>query len=580
MDKHFINNPEELVVESLKSLTAVNHTLSVNEHEKIVYYHDYDKKKVTIISGGGAGHEPTHAAFVGKGMLTAAVSGSIFASPSSKQVYTGIEQVKSDAGTLVICKNYTGDILHFGMALERQKTTGKNIEMVAVADDVAVGREKGGKVGRRGLAGTVIVHKVSGAAAEAGAGLQTVAAIARHAIANLVSIGASLAHVHVPGREDTDNEDSVKHNELELGMGIHNEPGCRRISPIPKIDDLICDMLKQLLDQNDKDRAYVNIQKSDEVVLLVNNLGGLSVLEFGAIASKVKELLEANYGIKPVRILAGTLITSLNGLGFSITLLRATDRLNLEGKEWSLVDLLDAPTQATGWPYTEPAPLNSVNKLSDVEIKDNTDVIKSPVAMNKEAVRNAIINSMNTLIEQEPIITKYDTIAGDGDCGTTLKRGAEAVLEYVKSDKFTDDPILMARQIADVVENNMDGTSGALYAIFFHSFAKGVSEKVQELKKVDTEVWAAACRIALDTLYRYTPARVGDRTMCDALIPFVDEYAKSHDVHKAAKAAEEGTEKTKTMKAKLGRAVYVGDELTVPDPGAVGVASIIKGFAK
>ncbi|EPY50845.1 dihydroxyacetone kinase Dak1 [Schizosaccharomyces cryophilus OY26] len=580
MDKHFINDPETLVVEALKSLTSLNKTLSVHEEGKFVYYHDYNKKNVSVISGGGAGHEPTHSSFVGKGMLTAAISGSIFASPSSKQINAGIKQVQSEAGTLVICKNYTGDVLHFAMAVEKERAAGRKAELIAVGDDVSVGRAKSGKVGRRGLSGTVLVHKLAGAAASRGVPLETLVKLARTANDNMVSIGASLAHVHVPGQSPRSEDESMAHNEMELGMGIHNEPGCRRMSPIPCIDDLVSEMLKQLLDQSDKDRAYVKIDGKDEVVLLMNNLGGLSLLEFSAISSKVQEALAKQYSIHPVRVYAGIFTTSLNGLGFGITLFRTTDRVNIGGQEFSFLDLLDQPVEAPGWPFCQPASLESKNKIGNISIEEAHSDIQSPVKIDKEAVRKIILTAMQNLIDAEPQITRFDTIAGDGDCGTTLKRGAEGVAKFVKSDKFCDDPIRLVRDIADVIEDNMDGTSGALYAIFFHGFAKGVKDHLQEKKDVSTKMWSRALKAAMDTLFKYTPARPGDRTMCDALVPFVENFVETDNVKTAAKTAREGADNTANLQAKLGRAVYVGGDVKVPDAGALGVAAIVEGFAK
>ncbi|EPX74726.1 dihydroxyacetone kinase Dak1 [Schizosaccharomyces octosporus yFS286] len=580
MDKHFINDPDVLVKGSLKALASLNKTLSVHEEGKFIYFHEYNKNNVSVISGGGAGHEPTHSSFVGKGMLNATICGSIFASPSSKQINAGIKQVKSDAGTLVICKNYTGDVLHFAMAVEKERAAGRKAELIAVGDDVSVGRAKSGKVGRRGLAGTVLIHKIAGAAASHGVGLEDLVKLCHTANDNMVSINASLAHVHVPGQGPRDDDESMAHDEMELGMGIHNEPGCRRISPIPSIDDLVSEMLKQLLDQSDKDRAYVNINSEDEVVLVMNNLGGLSLLEFSAVSSKVEEALAEQYSIRPVRVYAGIFTTSLNGLGFGITLFRTTDHININGKEISFLNLLDEPVEATGWPYCLPANVNSQNKIGNISIQEAHADIQSPVKIDKEAVRKIILTAMQNLIDAEPEITKFDTIAGDGDCGTTLKRGAEGVAEFVKSDKFSDDPIRLVRDIADVIEDNMDGTSGALYAIFFHGFAKGVKDHLQETKDISTKMWSNALNVALNTLFKYTPARPGDRTMCDALVPFVEKFVETDDIHAASKAARDGAENTAYLQAKLGRAVYVGGDVKVPDAGALGVAAIVEGFAK
>lgn len=234
-----------------------------------------------------------------------------------------MSRVDTDKGVLVTVMNYTGDVLNFGMAVEKAKAAGINAEMVVVGDDVGVGREKGGKVGRRGIAGTVLVQKIAGALAAQGANLKDVHKVAKLTADNLVSVGASLEHVHVPGRAppDPNSSENLGFKEVELGMGIHNEPGSGRAEV--ELPELVSKMLTQLLDQDDKDRAFLKIN-SNEVVLLVNNLGGLSVLELGGITTEVVKQLE-KWGIRPVRILSGTYMTSLNGAGFSISLLNVVN---------------------------------------------------------------------------------------------------------------------------------------------------------------------------------------------------------------------------------------------------------------
>ena len=245
--------------------------------------------------------------------------------------------------------NYTGDVLNFGMGVEKARALGKKVEMVVVGDDVGVGRERGGKVGRRGLSGTALVVKVVGALAEQGVGLEDCARIGRLVVDNLVSLGASLSRVHVPGRgiEEAQEEEKRLGPELiEIGMGIHNEPGCEQVKT--DLPGLVKIMLKQMLDQSDKDRAYVKIEKTDETILLINNFGGVSNLELGAITNEVVVQLEKDYGLKPRRIIQGTLFGSLDGPGFIVSILRLTDTRLGAGK--SIQDLIDAPVNAIGWP--------------------------------------------------------------------------------------------------------------------------------------------------------------------------------------------------------------------------------------
>lgn len=245
--------------------------------------------------------------------------------------------------------NYTGDVLNFGRGVEKARATGKNIEMVVVGDDVGVGREKGGKVGRRGIAGTVLVVKICGALADMGASLEETAKVGRLAAENVASVAVSLSRVHVPGRphEDaTEEAERLPHGTVELGMGIHNEAGCEKLKT--DLPNTVKKMLAQLLDQDDNDRGFVKFENTDKIVMLINNLGGLSNLELGAITTEVWTQLGNGYGIKPVRIISGTLNGSLNGLGFGVTLMRMADT----GVECatSMLELIDYPTEVIGWP--------------------------------------------------------------------------------------------------------------------------------------------------------------------------------------------------------------------------------------
>lgn len=243
--------------------------------------------QAALIAGGGAGHEPAHAAYVGDGLLTAAVSGSIFASPSVRQIVNTIARVGGKAGTILIIKNYTGDVFHFHLAAEKARAKyGLKVEIIVVGDDVSVGRAKSGKVGRRGLAGTIFVHKVLGALSKKpGVTFEKLVSVGRLVAESLVTVGVSLGHVHIPGREVTVT--SEKSGQVELGMGIHNESGCRVLSPQPELPELIDLMLDQLLNMQDSDRAYVNIREAKDIVLMVNNLGSISVLELGGITRRV-----------------------------------------------------------------------------------------------------------------------------------------------------------------------------------------------------------------------------------------------------------------------------------------------------
>jgi dihydroxyacetone kinase len=203
--------------------------------------------------------------------------------------------------------------------------------------------------------------------------------------------------------------------------------------------------------------------------------------------------------------------------------------------------------------------------------------------VDPQQAKKVLTNALHKLIACEAEVTKYDTIVGDGDCGIGLKRGAEAVLKELDNGNLSDDACLLVGRIIPVIENTMDGTSGAIYAIFLNALAHGLREQDSSSSKtVDAGVWAQALQSSLDALGKYTPAQPGDRTLIDALYPFVETLRSTKDVKKAAEAANEGAAKTKGMKASLGRTVYVGgdDWQKIPDPGAHGLAEFLTGLAE
>lgn len=564
---------------SLKGFALANPSMTLVPEEKVLF-RKTDKKKIALISGGGCGHEPTHAGFVGKGMLSAAVCGDIFASPSTKQILNGIRLVNENAsGVLLIVKNYTGDVLHFGLSAERARSLGIDCRVAVVGDDVAVGREKGGMVGRRALAGTVLVHKIVGAFAEHHSdkhGLEGCEKVAKIVNDNLVTIGSSLDHCKVPGRKF---ESELNGNQMELGMGIHNEPGVKVLEPIPSTEELISKhMLPKLLDPSDKDRHFVDFDKDDKVVLLVNNLGGVSNLTISSIVSKTTDFLKKEYDITPVQTIAGTLMTSFNMDGFSITLLNATKASKQLKEEFSDVDcvfkLLNAPTDAPGWPVSpdaqEAPDFNEDLLKSEVKVKDAGSYDFEQFSKRMQA-------GAEQLIKSEPHITSLDNKVGDGDCGYTLVAGAKGITENL--DKLSKKSLSEATaQISDFIESSMGGTSGGLYSILISGFSQGLIKACNKPDEpVTPEIAAKAFDYALETLYKYTKARPGSSTMVDALEPFVKEFSSSKDFNKAVKAAEDGAKSTATFEAKFGRASYVGDSSQVEDPGAVGLVEFLRG---
>ncbi|MCF0247257.1 MAG: dihydroxyacetone kinase subunit DhaK [Synergistes sp.] len=283
--------------------------------------------KVALISGGGSGHEPAHGGYVGKGMLDAAVAGAVFTSPTPDQVYEGIKAVATDKGVLMVIKNYTGDVLNFEMAGDMARDEGIEVDQVIVNDDVAV-QDSTWTTGRRGVAGTVLVHKIAGAKAEAGASLAEVKAVAEKVIANVRTMGMSIAPCTVPAAGKPGFE--LGEDEMEVGIGIHGEPGVRReaLKPVDAIVEELMDKILADIDYSGK-----------EVAVLINGAGATPLMELFIINNKVSDILAAK-GIKVHETFVGNYMTSIEMAGFSISLLRLDDELKA---------LLDAPADTAAF---------------------------------------------------------------------------------------------------------------------------------------------------------------------------------------------------------------------------------------
>lgn len=314
--KKIINNPVNVVDEMLKGVVAA-HPQYVRRLEglNVIVRVSSPSKKVALVSGGGSGHEPSHGGFVGKGMLDGAVAGAVFTSPTPDQVYEAIKAVDGGEGVLLVIKNYTGDIMNFEMAAEMAEADGLKVDKVVVNDDVAV-ENSTWTTGRRGIAGTVFVHKIAGAKAEAGGDLAEVKRVAEKVIANVRSMGMALAPCTVP--EVGKPSFTLEENEVEIGMGIHGEPGTHR-EEIRKADDIVDHLLGKIL-------ADMNLITGDEVAVLVNGLGGTPLMELYVANRRIAEVLGA-MNINIVNTFIGNYMTSIEMAGFSISLIKLDDEL-------------------------------------------------------------------------------------------------------------------------------------------------------------------------------------------------------------------------------------------------------------
>lgn len=581
--RHLFDSPDGLVNKALKGIIRYNPSLSLDEANRVVFDSTYDKSKVSLISGGGSGHEPAWSGYVGENMLAAAVQGDIFASPSTKQIVAGVESVASDAGTILVVTNYTGDCLHFGLAAEKANAAGHKCKMIICGDDVSVGK-KGSLVGRRGLAGQIGVLKVMGGAAGAGGSLDDVYDLGVAFSQQIVSIAATLDHCHVPGRTE---HGMLNEHEIELGTGPHNEPGYKKLSPVPTPQQLVESILKHCLDENDPERGYVKFNPGDETILLVSNFGGMSQLEMGALVDELLEQLERDWKIEPVRVVAGCLETSLNAPAFSVSVVNATAAT--KNCKYSIEDIksfFDVKTN-TYWEAvsgaqttrrTRQQQLVQAPKEPPKKVDDARDLKTDPALLEK-----ALRKACDDLIKAEPDLTKWDTIMGDGDCGETLKTGATSLLAALDSGLAKSGSVVtVLHELEDIVESKMGGTLGGILGIFFVALRAAVEKHIGiASSQSPVALWGKSLGIALENLRRYTPAKVGDRTVMDTLIPFADTISKS-GFDAGVKAAEDGAESTKTLTPRLGRATYVGagsegKELP-PDPGAWGARVVITGL--
>ena len=538
--RQFINSKETLVTEAIDGMlrTAGGRLARLDgyPHIKVVVRTDWDRSKVALVSGGGSGHEPSHAGFVGQGMLTAAVCGEVFASPSTDAVLAGILAVTGKAGCLLIVKNYTGDRLNFGLAAERARAQGLKVSMVVVDDDIALPDLPQA----RGVAGTLFVHKIAGALAEQGADLETVTASAEQVIRGVVSIGMSLDTCTVPG---SPKEDRIPAGKAELGLGIHGEAGIEQVDFSSARDAMTMVV----------DRLAPSIGQGPHVALL-NNLGSATPLEMSVLA---EELTRSRIGDR-IRWLVGPapMMTSLDMRGFSVSLLPVT-----AAEEATL----RAPVAPWAWPGCLP-----IGVVAVVPLPDGLAPIK-PIPSRHEATRALIDRCCGILIGAEAHLNALDSKSGDGDTGSTLATAARALIGALDRLPLADQTQLY-RAIGLELSQTMGGSSGVLLAIFF-SAAGDASAAGQDP--------IGALSAGLDRIQQVGGARPGDRTLIDALLPALE--ALPDGLVAAARAAREGADATaRITRARAGRASYLAEANLAGhnDPGAEAVACLLESLSR
>ena len=572
--KKLMNNAENIVVQMCKGFVLAHPELSFNEAHKIISRKE-KHQNVALISGGGSGHEPAHAGFVGTGMLDAAVCGDVFASPSQIQVYKALQHVATDKGVLMIIKNYSGDMMNFQNGAVLATEDGIKVDYVKVADDIAV-KDSLYTVGRRGVAGTVFVHKIAGAAASKGYELAQVKAIAQKAADNVISLGFAFTSCTVPAKGTPTF--ILADDEMEYGVGIHGEPGISRekILPAKKLAQRIIDDL------------YLERPDLKEVAVLVNGFGSTPAQELYLFNHDVCQHL-ASKGIKIYRTFVGNYMTSIDMAGASVSLLALDDELktylNAEANTPSFK--LDGSTP-------QPLEFSTTNSTSEsilnTEIETHAEHAK--IINEQFTIENMryVVDVMSAcIIKNEVPFCELDAHAGDGDFGMSVAKGFKQLKcqwHKLVQTQHMDEFLLNCSMI---IMEHCGGASGPIWGSAFRAASKSIKGK-NTLSTTDFAEMLLSTVQGIQTTGERSFGRgavVGDKTLIDALVPCAQSWSIHHNKTfkenfvLGAIAAVQGAESTKDIVARMGRAGTVGDRsLGYPDAGAHGLGVIFTDIAE
>lgn len=578
--KKIINNPETVVVEMCNGIIMAHPELEFNRKYKIIKKKQLDKNKVSLICGGGSGHEPAHAGFVGKGALDAAVCGDVFASPSQIQVYQAIKETASEKGTLLIIKNYSGDMMNFKNAAYLASQDGIQVEYVKVDDDVAV-KDSLYTVGHRGVAGTVFVHKIAGAAADKGMNLSEVRKVAEKVVNNVKSIGFGLTSCTVPAK-GTPTFD-IAEDEMEYGVGIHGEPGIKR-EKITTADNISSRMVSLLLDE-------LQIKPGEEVAVLINGFGATPLLELYLLNNSIiGELFKENIVI--AKTFVGNYMTSLDMAGASVSILKLDEQL----KEL-LFEECDTPALKVNGPVEPVVYVNikeTDEKTRPVSFKVETNEEWSHIRDEKVSLNNMIyiIDKMSEIIiKNEVQFCELDSYAGDGDFGMSIAKGFRQLKSEWNEITGVKDISSFLDSCSMILMEYCGGASGPIWGSAFRAAGKNAGNKLAlSVEEFADMIWAAVKGVQDTGEYSFgRGAVVGDKTLIDALIPCAQSWSDSVKNNEkfivafdnGAKAAVAGAKETEKIVARMGRAGTAGERsIGHPDAGAHALGVIFTEIAK
>ena len=561
--KKIINRPEGVVSEMCHGLALAHPGLTWDPNYNFLRRSQLQAEKVKLISGGGSGHEPAHAGFVGHGMLDAAVCGDVFASPSQIQVYQAIQATKGEKGTLLIIKNYSGDMMNFKNAAYLAQEDGIQVDYVKVDDDIAV-EDSLYTVGHRGVAGTIFVHKIAGAAAQRGWDLAQVKAVAQRTAQRVRSIGFALTSCTVPAKGSPTF--SLEENEMEFGVGIHGEPGIRR-EPLTDADTLAARMADQLLSALDL------TDKQAQVAILVNGLGGTPLQELYLLNHSLRQALAQTHpGIQVVFSLVGNYMTSIDMAGASISILHLDDTLR---------ELLFDPCDTAALKLSGPVPpvdyfpIPNRDTAAPANYHLESDPAWSHVENDRFTLQNMIflVDAMSDcIIANEIPFCELDSHAGDGDFGMSVAKGFRRLKERWNEVVGASDTLYgFLHSCSMIIMEHCGGASGPIWGSAFRAAARYCQGKdaldqqqfAQMLQAVVLGIQATGER----SFGR--GAQIGDKTLMDALIPCAQCWTENAGkglsaqvmFRLGAQAAAAGAKYTETIVARMGRAGTVGERI-------------------
>ncbi|KAK5576147.1 hypothetical protein RB653_007288 [Dictyostelium firmibasis] len=608
--KKIINEPSNVVSDMIDGFTQSSRDLlKLKGNFNVVVRSDYSqlKDKVALISGGGSGHEPAHIGYIGRSMLTGAVCGDVFASPSAKQIFMAIKSIGSKMGCILIVKNYMGDIGSFSIAREMCKSQLPDIrvEIIVVDDDISsilmklnkfsnndidkdIIRDKYKTItNRRGIAGTVLVHKILGGLAEQGKSIDEILEFYNEFISpskslNLVTMGVGLSSCTIPSVGSPSF--TLGEKEMELGLGIHGEFGIEKVELKPSKQ-----IVKSLIDNLLNILPYSSNEKS--LIVLINNLGSTTNMEMAIVINDCLNYLnEKGFAIE--RLISGTLMSSLEMSGISISLLLI--------KNNQIINLIDIQTNAMGWPNNILKPYknkkDSILTLDENEYHDiNYDHLKliKTSKKNGDILKEMVLLGCNSLIENSNELTELDKLVGDGDLGTTLETLSKSIINSINIIPF-DQPCYAFRKISSIIQDSIGGSSGLFYSIFFLRLSNSLYERLTTTNnnQISTKDWGLSLIDAVNSIKELGKADIGDCTMLDSLIPAINQINNCcfsddgnnlsfilNTLKLASNEAQLGCESTIEMIAKKGRSSYLGERTTnIMDPGAYAINIIFKSF--